>query len=197
MKLPQRILSRRGFIASGILAGLVAPFTKPERVEATPEAALAPQIKVTQFMVPYTDVGTVRATFQRARVLGNFLVENSASLIEVTYQGQLYVGSMVNGSAIYFQLRVDNIPPAENTGQGIISSTQVGKPVNATFTAYWSNLSQGSHALSVWFGGWIGISGTGVTGSNVILNHGDDNRDYIFVKEYLPFGTTYLPTIMK
>ncbi len=59
-----------------------------------------------------------------------------------------------------------------------------------SFSGIWDDLAAGSHIVSVW---------TEYTGENlpigVIL--GDAGASFIIVKEYLPFGTTYMPSIHK
>jgi hypothetical protein len=199
MKLPNRILSRRLFLASSLLAGLMAPFLKPDRVEAAPLASFAPPVKVTHLWVPELHAANVTGWTKLPQTLagsfpGIFTVQDPASLVEITLYSNLFVGNLgsSNTGVIFALVLDDTILPMGYTGVSTVRYGQRGTFVPATFAGYWQNLPAGEHAVSIYVNMYSAF-----TAQEVFVNVGSMPGSNLTVKEYLPFGTTYLPSIMQ
>ena len=191
MKHYTRILIAVGFMAASLLGGLVATALMPYRVGAAPLSALAPNIKITTLLVPNVGLTSISTTFTKIGDIGGFTVENSASLVEVTHQGRLHISSFNVSAGSYFQLRVDDLPPLINSGEASIRAAEANQQVPLTFTGYWQGLSAGDHTISLW------VRTANGTATTAIMNPGGWSSNDVIVKEHLPFGTTYLPSIQR
>jgi len=189
MKPPIRIFSRRGFIMSSLLGGLIAPFLQPDRVEAA--QGYGPPVLITALPIPNAFLENITTTFTKIGDIGHFSVQNPASLVEVTHHGRLYIAALIAGTNRgKFELRVDGVPPKPNTGQAYVDLWELTVNVPLTFSGYW-NLSAGDHIVSLW------VRTDKGTGTSALMNPGDRDTDAVIIKEYLPFGATYLPSVIK
>lgn len=189
MKLTTQFLLTVGFLASAMLGGAAASILKPAPVEASPLSAFGLPVKVTAL-----DVGT--ATLQLPPVpipmplatIGSFKLQNDASLVEVTYQGQL---AMTGSSGADFEIRIDDGTPIVNTGKLFIFSNSPGISFPATFSGFWQDLSAGEHTISLW------VYPPGDIGEAAYINPGDHQGSSVIVKEYLTYGSTYIPVVQR
>lgn len=192
MKLPGKILSRRKFVGSTLLGGLVAPFLKTERVEALPTAGFGPQVKITALGVPYGRLQTVTYGYTLIGEIGHFQVQDPASTIKVTYTGRIQVQNFGSGSTwVFFELRVDGKTPLPHTGETQLQRLESGLLVQVTFSGIFQNLSTGDHVVSM----WSYSDSLGATGSTI--NPGAYGTAMVLIEEYLPLGTTYLPLVQN
>lgn len=130
-----------------LLQGKTSKFLKPEKVDAAPFAAFAPQIKVTTFVVPNLIKASFGTYLNKIGEIGQFTSYSSASVIELTYQGRLMVGIFSGASAAQFLMDVDGLPP--NAVWGLVHALEAGKYVPATFTTFYQNIPTGNHKVNI------------------------------------------------
>lgn len=180
-------------LAGGLLATVFAPQPVRAADAAASSAALAfgPQVKLSTFQVPYIGPAFINSeAYMKVGNVGTFTVENAASLVEITHQGRVLGTNSVSTSGLYAQLRVDDQIPLDNTGQAHLRISEDGVYIPLTFSGYWQNLSAGTHTISLW--SHVTIPGGS---ASIAFNPGNWSSNDIIVKEYLPFGATYLPSI--
>lgn len=196
MKSVTRILMVVAILAGSTLGGFLASHFGAGLVQAAPErAAFGPGVKLTLLTVPRASLTDVSPTAAKIADIGTITVENSASMIEVTYQGRVGVNVVPPGRFVIYELRIDGVNgavAAVNYPSGLAQyqHNDTGD-LQVTFSGYWYNLSPGVHTVSVWARTDIGSA----TGAFIGLNI--PRANLVTVKEFLPFGTTYLPNVAR
>lgn len=176
-----------GFLASRFGAGMV---------HAAPvQAAFGPNVKLT--LLPLPNVSTNPDDFSSTAVkiadIGTITVENGSSLVEVTHQGRLLVEAITGTFSVIYELRVDDSVSPNSSGLAQYRYQDVGQYMPITFSGYWTNLTPGPHTVSM----WVRTSNASSTATNAFLDPGNWSSNLVIVKEYLPFGTTYLPSVAR
>lgn len=128
--------------------------------------------------------------FIKVNEFDTFSVQTPNSLVELTYNDRLFVGSMT-GTGVIFELRVDDQPMADGRAQALVHGSEAGERVTGSITAVFDNLSEGDHTVSLWAAAIFGNATT------VVNDPGCFRFGSIVIKEYLPFGTTALPLIVN
>ena len=199
MKNFRRILLAAALLGASAFGGFLANAAGPKQVQAAPLAAFGPGTKITLLDVP--NVSTNPDVFGSSAVkigdVGSFTVENSASLVEVTYQGRLLIDA-TTANGVYFELRVDDangmpVNTGQPSGMALVRNSEAGQFVTSNFSGYWQGLSPGPHTVSV----WVRASNVGTLGNNAFIDPGGWSSNIVVVKEMLPFGTTMLPMIER
>ncbi len=144
------ILKRLPLAVSLLCAALLGGFTANTLMPKTVFAAFGPQVRVTTMQVPNVSVNNVSTTFVKIWDIGSFTVQDSASLVEVTHQGRLYISNIVGATGVIFELRVDDQPPIADSGQMMVRSAEAATYVPNTASGYWEGLSPGEHTVSMW-----------------------------------------------
>lgn len=198
MKIIVRSLFVLAFLLASALGGFAASTLAVRQAQAAPLTVPNPQVKVTLLDVPNASnqPGEFGVTAVKIADIGQFEVESSNSLIEITHAGRLFVFDLTSSTGAYFELRVDDlngleINPGQFSGMGLVRESEATLSVPNTFTGYWQGLSSGSHTVSMWV-----RSSTG-TGISALLDPGSWDSNIVIVKEFLPFGITYLPAIQQ
>ena len=201
MKHYRRILLIAALLCAAAFGGFLANASGSKAVQAAPLAAFGPGTKLTLLDVPNlsTDPDEFGASAVKIGDVGSFTVENSASLVEVTYQGHLMVHA-ITGTGVFFELRVDDtngllINLGQPSGMAMVLNSEAGfgEFVFRNFSGYWRDLTPGEHTVSVWA---RTVSAAG-TGDNAIIRPNGWDSTIVTVKEILPFGTTMLPVIER
>ena len=199
MKQSRHLLLVVALLGASLLGGFLARSFAPGPAQAAPLAALASSAKLTLMDVPNvsTNPDIFGTTAVKITDVGTFDVENAASLVEVTYQGRLLVDNMTSTSGVYFELRVDDTNAAQvsvgvPSGQALVRSTEIGQYVPSVFSGYWQALAPGTHTVSL----WVRAAGSG-QGDNALVDPGGWQSNIVMVKEYLPFGATFLPLVER
>ncbi len=197
MKIMRNLAVILGVVSASMLGGYIANRFEPGKAQAVTTNAFGPPEKITLLDVPAasTNPDVFGTTAVKIADIGSFSIENSASLIEVTYQGRLAIVG-TTGFAVFFELRVDDmtgieIEPGQPSGLAIVRSSEVGQYVPITFSGFWTELATGTHTISVWARASSG------SGDNAIIDPGGWPSNIVIVKETLPFGSTYLPSIQN
>lgn len=197
MKTFRHVILVAAVLAASMAGGYLANHISPGNVQAAANTAFGPAEKITLLDVPNASTNPNEFGTDAVKIsdVGSFNVENSASLVEVTYQGRLAIYG-TSGFGVLFELRVDDmtgiaIKEGQPSGLAVIYSSEVGEFVPIVFSGFWSGLAAGSHTVSVWARASSG------TGDNAIIDPGGWPSNIIIVKESLPFGSTYLPSIQN
>ena len=194
MKLVTRILMVVMIIACSTLGGFLANRVGAGLVQAAPvQAAFGPNVKITMLPVPNAstnpnEFGTVAV---KIADIGTFTVENDVSMVEVTHQGRLLVDSFSATNSVYYELRVDNVTGNNTSGLAQYRYQDAGQYMPITFSGYWNGLPVGTHTVSMW------VRASAGTATNAFLDPGSWATNLVIVKEYLAFGSTYLPAVAR
>ncbi len=186
-----RILSRRRFIGASILGGLVAPFLKSERVEANSELGF-PNINISYLHIP-KNVSIAQPVGSWAKIgdIGTFEIKSWNSILEVTFQGR--VKATGNGKTLFGISLHDH---DDDFGGGIfeVLPEELMQNVNVHYTSY-------NQVVGVYSPGICNMSLWGYTdgpiGGAVWMNPTGSDGDRIYIKEYMPLGSTFLPLIQR
>ena len=97
-------------------------------------------------------------TFKKLADIGTFAKVRANSTIEVTFNGRLYVDSMVAAATgARFELRVDGVPTTNGRARASLRRSEVGGGgVPASITGIFTGLSAGAHTVSMWIEGYYG-----------------------------------------
>lgn len=193
----RRVILVAAILGASMLGGYLANSIGPGKVQAAANPAFGPPEKITLLDVPNTSTNpdVFGTTAVKISDVGSFTVENAASLVEVNYQGRLLVYGFT-GNGVFFELRVDDltgiaIDPDQPSGLALVRSVEVGQYVPSNFSGFWTGLAAGSHTVSVWARASSG------TGDNAVIDPGGWPSNIVIVKETLPFGSVYLPSIQN
>lgn len=200
MKYSRRLLWIASFLGAALLGGFLANVFAPRQVQAAALAAFGQPVKVTLLDVPNvsTTPDQFGATAVKIADVGTVTVENSGSLLEVTHNGRLLVQGINGANGVYFELRVDDtnglpVETGQPSGMGLVRDGEDGQYVQLTFTGYWQGLPAGVHTVSMWARTSSGVN----TGDNALLDPGGWPSNIVIVKEYLPYGSTFLPAVER
>lgn len=161
--------------------------------QARPQAAMQPMVITQVFDVNCTSLVTVTPTYAKVADLGTFTVQSPDSTVEATFNGRIFVGSFTAGTGAVFELRVDNAPSTVGRARANLRAAQAGAGgVQTSITGLFSGLSAGSHTASMWV-----RTSAGGAGSQAMVDPGCWSTDVLIVKEYTPFGFTYLPAVLR
>lgn len=177
-----------------VMATVLLVFTlvqSPSLSKAAPLVAGAPMLHVNVFEVPSTTYyDSFNTTPVKLADLGTVTVSSADSLLEITYNGGIYVGFM-SGSYVFLEIRVDNTSSTVGRARTQVQASEIDSRVPVSFTGFFSGLVTGNHIISIWVWTSSGQANT------VQLNGFDLPSDVLIVKEYQPFGFSYLPLTTK
>ncbi len=193
MKFTSRFLLIFGFMLSSLFGGLISTLIRPSQVQAAPLASFSPQLSVTSLSIPNASQLVATSVWTKIGDVGHITLQSSGSMVEITHQGMLIMQGCTSGFTCgAFQIRVDNVGPIIKSGTALFETPETAVSVHQTFSGYWQNLAAGDHIVSIW------AEGLSTNKPTAIINPGGmGNGNQVIVKEYLPFGFTYLPQIQN
>lgn len=165
----------------------------PRATQAAPQAAGAQLLGVTVFNVVCRSLEIANTTFTKLADLGTFTVHSSDSILELIFNGRIFAANFSEGvHGVYFELRVDGVASSIGRARAVLRSSEIsGDGVYVSFTGMFSGLAAGAHTASMY------VRTSTLTASGPAQNPGCYDSDVLIVKEYLPFGVTYMPLINK
>ncbi|WP_345986557.1 hypothetical protein WCX49_05385 [Sulfurimonas sp. HSL-1656] len=93
------------------------------------------------------DVGT---TYTKIATIGSYSKAADDTVLNVVFSGRIKATS-TTGAGVIFELRVDDTATTVGRIRGIVKATEVGSSgVAATMEGFFTNLSAGSHTVSMW-----------------------------------------------
>lgn len=136
----------------------------------------------------------ITGDYARIADVGKFTVQSAESVVEVTYNGRLWVASMTGTTGVIYELRVDDIASPVGRARAVVRSNEVGGSggVPASITGIFTSLAEGEHTLSIW-----ARAASDGSATSVLINPGCFSVDHAVIKEFLPFGTVALPLIIN
>jgi len=178
-----------------ILGAVVAPIGGEGGGLARMLASTQPRVAVTTLNVNCSSIPDFDSDWIKVLDIGTFDVQTANSVVEITYNGRLYVNSLAAGTnGAIFELRVDGV--ARRSDQRVrarVYKTELGAPgVPASMTGVWSGLSAGEHTLNL----WVQASNDG-SGGKVGVDNGCWSTDHVVIKEFLPLWATFVPVTFK
>lgn len=177
-------------IFSTMTTVVILKFT-PQPVFAA--ANMSPGVKYTVLYVTCSSVASFTSEYTKIKDFGTFQVSSPDSVVEVTFYGRVSAETLTDTSGAVFEVRVDNLPTTMGWARASIHAGEYGfsgDPVS--MSGVFTGLSSGSHTVSIWV--QAGNDGSGTAGR---IDPGCWYTNHIVVRETLPFGSTYLPTIVK
>jgi hypothetical protein len=160
---------------------------------AVPQAAVKPLVAVQVFDVNCKSLASINPTYAKLTDLGDFTVHASESMLELTFNGRIYVSSFASGSGAVFELRVDDLPSSHGRARSNLRAAEAGaggRPVS--MAGFFSGLEPGQHTASIWV-----RTSTGGSGTQAMVDPGCWNTDVLIVREHTPLGFTYLPVMQR
>jgi hypothetical protein len=160
--------------------------------QASPEtAALRPTLSTQVLDVNCISLASVTPTYAKLTDLGTFNVQSADSALELTFNGRIYIGSFTSGTGAVFELRVDDAPSTVGRARANLRAAEAGGGgLQTSITGIFSGLSSGEHTASL----WVRTSVAG-SASQALVDPGCWSTDVLIVKEYTPFGQTFMPLV--
>ena len=187
-----RLLSAALLVVSTALLTILVMQFAPQPANAA--ANMSPSVRHTVLPVTCTSVENFDSNYRKIADFGDFLVSSPDATVEATFYGRVSVDVLVGASGAVFELRVDNLPTDQVWARAVLRdgeySTWNGMPVS--MSGVFSGLAAGEHTVSL----WVRSSGNGTSGSGGRVDPGCWSSDHIVVREFAPFGTTFLPSIV-
>jgi len=121
-------------------------------------------------------LGSFDSTFTKVSNIGTFSVQSADSLVEVLFNGHLYV---IHSTSI-FELRVDDLPSSYGRARTFFLDTGLGSdlpPLSATIIGIFDSLEVGEHTVSMWA---KSLQGSGTFAG---IDHGCRQTDSVVIKE--------------
>jgi hypothetical protein len=161
-------------------------------VQAKPQSpAMMPMVIPQVFNVSCVSVPAISPTYSKLADLATFTVESSASAVEVTFNGRIFVSSFSAGTGAVFELRVDDAESPVGRARANLRTAEAGAGgVQTSITGFFTGLAAGTHTASMWV-----RTSTGGAGNQAMVDPGCWSSDVLIVKEHIPFGTTYMPSV--
>ena len=118
-------------------------------------------------------------TYTKVADIGTFSKQLAGSTMEITFNGRIYVDSMLVGATgAIFELRVDNNATSTGRARASLRRAEVGGGgVPVSIAGIFTGLGAGNHTVSMW------IQGAYAGGSGATLDPGCWSTDHVVVKE--------------
>jgi hypothetical protein len=160
---------------------------------AVPQAAVQPLMTVQVFDVNCTSLASINQTYARLVDLGTFTVHSADSMLELTFNGRIFVNTFASGSGAVFELRVDDLPSSQGRARANLRAAEAGGGGRqVSIAGFFSGLAPGEHTASMWV-----RTSTGGSGSQAMVDPGCWSTDVLIVREHTPLGFTYLPGVLR
>jgi hypothetical protein len=179
------------FVVTGsLLTFLIIQFI-PQSARAA--GALNPTIRHTVLPVNCISVPVFTNTFTKLSNFGNFDVVHEDSVVEATFNGRISADSLASSNGAVFELRVDDQPSPVGRARATIRLNELpgSSGVQVSITGVFPDLAAGEHTVSL----WVRAGGVAGSGTGARVDPGCWSSDHIVVREYAPFGLTFLPSI--
>jgi hypothetical protein len=191
MEVSMLTVRNRTIIIIIILAALLGASyagASPEKAPSVGQPMVA--VQVYPVMVTSTPMN-FSTSFKKIGDIIKFEVLSSNSVVELNFNGRIYVSTFDPGSVgAYFELRVDDEPTALNYARDIVTVGEVATDIHTSITGIFTNLNPAVlHIASMW------VEGLSAGGTFPMVNRNLYDSDHLVIKEYLPFGFNYLPLI--
>lgn len=161
--------------------------------QASPRTAMTPTVNVQVLDVNCISLPAVTPTYAKLTDLGTFTVNSPDSTVELVFNGRIFVGSFASGTGAVFELRVDDAASTAGRARANLRAAQAGGGgVQSSILGYFTGLSAGEHTASIWV-----RTSTGGAASQAMVDPGCWSTDVLVVKEYAPFGATFLPSLSR
>jgi hypothetical protein len=160
---------------------------------AGPQAAVQPLVAVQVFDVNCTSLASLNPTYAKLTDLGTFTVHSAESMLELTFNGRIFVNSFASGSGAVFELRVDDLPSSHGRARSNLRAAEAGaggRPVS--MAGFFNDLEPGQHTASMWV-----RTATGGSGTQAMVDPGCWSTDVLIVREHTPLGFTFLPVVQR
>ncbi len=113
--------------------------------------------------------------YSKVADLGQFTKTADGSIMDLTFNGTLYIRTM-EGTGARFELRVNDLPTTIGRARAAIKSPEVAFQVS--IVGLFENLSVGNHTVSMW------VSGAHGGGTLALVDAGCWSTDVVLVKEF-------------
>jgi hypothetical protein len=136
-------------------------------------------VNTTVLNVSCLNLASVSSTWTNLHNIGSFSKLNSASTVEVTYNGRIAVTGTIGGTGVRFELRIDGLASTLGYARAVVKSSEVGGAgVPVSITGIFTGLSAGTRTISMW------VSDAYGTSTNIMLDPGCWSNDVVIIKEF-------------
>ncbi len=178
-----------------VLISLVILLGSQVRVgRATPQAAaMQPALSHQVFDVNCISTPSIDSNYIKLVDLATFTVHSSDSIVELTFNGRIFVSNFSSGTGAVFELRVNNATSTEGRARANLRAAEAGGGGRqVSITGFFTGLEAGEHTASM----WVRASNTGM-GTTAMVDPGCWSTDVLIVKEHVPFGLSFFPAVIK
>lgn len=192
-------VSLRRLIILGLLVSLggsvvtTVLLRQPAAHAVPPASTRRPMVAAAVLPVDCQSRDTLTMEYAQVGTLGTFTVAAPDSLIKLTFQGRLAVYAFETATTgAEFELRVDGLPSTIGPARALVPNGAQGtKGLPTTLTGLFPNLPAGSHTASIWVKGLYG------GGTFPGYNPNCFDTDALIIEEHVPFGSTFMPRVIK
>jgi hypothetical protein len=154
---------------------------------------MAPMLLTQVFDVNCVSLPSITPAYARLADLAVFTVQSPDSLVELTFDGRIFVSSFSSGSGAFFELRVNDVASTNGRARANLRVAEAGAGgQQVSITGFFPGLPARDHTASIWV-----RTSSGGAGTQAMVDPGCWSTDVLIIKEYTPFGFTFMPTIMK
>jgi len=129
--------------------------------------------------VDCTSASSFSTSYKKIIDVGTFTKLDDDSLLDITFNGRIYVESFAGSTGARFELRVDNNPSTNGRARATLKNAEIGgSGILASIKGIFTGLDAGSHTVSIW------VSSSLNTGTNAMVDPGCWSTDHIVVMEF-------------
>jgi len=176
-------------LSSMLLGVVVAPLPGFSHVGGTvnhlwkehirPKADARFSTVVTELSVDCVSVDAINQDYTKLADLGTFETVARGSMVEVTFEGRIFVSSFAAGTGAVFELRVDDAAVPGRARANLKAAEAGGSGHMAAFSGIWTGLAKGTHTVSMWV-----RTSSGGSGTDAYVDPGCWSTDKVVVKEF-------------
>lgn len=175
-------------VLSSALGAFLALQLAPQPANAA--ANMSPTVRHTVLPVTCISVASFSTTYTKIADFGDFMVDSPDATVEATFYGRVSADTLTDANGAVFELRVDDLPTSQVWARARFRNGETTNGLPVSMSGVFTGLAAGEHTVSIW------VRSSGGSGTGGRVDPGCWSSDHIVVREFAPFGTTFLPSIV-